>query len=153
MENKEVCDSAPSVKEDIKDVNEFVQSLDPEMRDKFSKVMYAIEEHKAFCGPLPAPEDFRAYKSVLSNAPERIISMAEQQIKHRIEIEKKIVESGITESRHGQYLGALIVLLCLLGSVYLGMNGHDWLAGSMIAIIATVGTIFVLHKEPDKTDH
>ena len=151
MENKDSKKDI-SVENELKtvDLNEVLQSLDPEKREIVSKAIYAIEEQKAFSGPLPAPEDFMAYKQVLPNAPERIISMAERQLNHRIETETKIVETGISESKHGQYLGALIVMLCLAGSVFLGMNGHDWLAVSMVAIIATVGTIFVLHKEPAK---
>ena len=48
-----------------------------------------MEEHKAYSGPLPPPEDFGAYKAVLSDAPERILAMAEKQIQHRISMEEK----------------------------------------------------------------
>ena len=43
-----------------------------------------------------------------------------------------------------------IVLVCIFVSAFLGLYGHDWLAGSMVAIIATVWHYFVLHKEPNK---
>lgn len=153
MENKDIKNDVPIDPEaKAVDLNELLQSLDPEKREIVARAIYAIEEHKAFSGPLPAPEDFMAYKHVLPQAPERILAMAEKQADHRIETEKKIVEAGIRESKHGQYLGALIVVLCLAGSVYLGMNGHDWLAGSMVAIIAAVGTIFVLQKEPSNDE-
>lgn len=132
------------------DLNEVLQSLDPEKRDVISKAIYAIEEQKAFSGPLPAPEDFLAYKNVMSDAPERILAMAERQAQHRIEIETKIVESGIKESKRGQALGAVIVIACLVCSVTLGLYGHEVLAGAIVAIIAAVATIFVLQKEPNK---
>lgn len=57
--------------------------------------MYALESRSTYSGPLPAPEDFKAYKEVLADAPERIIAMAERQQKHRIDLENKIVDSGI----------------------------------------------------------
>lgn len=151
MADKSLPKETPEEK-DLKTVsiNEVLQSLEPEKREVLSRAIYAIEERKSFTGPLPAPEDFLAYKKVLPDAPERILSMAERQLNHRIETERKIVDSGIKESRLGQYLGAAIVILCLAGSVYLGIHGHDLLAGSIVAIIAAVSTIFVLRKEPDK---
>lgn len=154
MKDKSALENAPTENE-LKsvDLNQVLLSLDPEKREIVSRAIYAIEEQKAFSGPLPAPEDFMVYKKVLPDAPERILSMAERQLEHRIKAENKIIDSGIAEGKHGQYLGALIVVLCLAGSVYLGMNGHDWLAGSMVAIIAAVGTIFVLHKEPNKVEN
>ena len=60
--------------------------------------------------------------------------MAERQLNHRIETETKIVEAGISESKHGQYLGALIVMLCLAGSVFLGHfaceSAGDYVSGT-----------------------
>ncbi|MDU7314310.1 MAG: DUF2335 domain-containing protein [Prevotella bivia] len=135
---------------EIVNLNKVLESIEPEKRQIIARAICAMEEHKSFRGPLPAPEDFNAYKVVLPDAPERILRMAEKQLEHRINTETKIVDAGLKESKYGQVIGAVIVLVCLAGSVFLGMNGHDWLAGSMVAIIATVGTIFVLRKEPDK---
>nr|DAR00705.1 MAG TPA: putative membrane protein [Caudoviricetes sp.] len=133
-------------------LNEVLQSVEPEKRDIIIRAIWAIEERKAYSGPLPAPEDFGAYKEVLSDAPERILAMVEKQIEHRINMEKEIVSSGLSESKKGQYFGAFIVLVCILSSVFLGMNGHDFLAGTLVAITATVGTIFVLKKAPHSGD-
>lgn len=41
-----------------------------------------------------------------------------------------------------------IVLVCIFVSAFLGLYGHDWLAGSMVAIIATVGTILFCIRNP-----
>lgn len=49
-------------------------------------------ERKTFSGPLPAPEDFKAYQDVMADAPERILTMAEKQMAHRFECEKKIID-------------------------------------------------------------
>ncbi|PIQ30327.1 MAG: hypothetical protein COS35_13425 [Zetaproteobacteria bacterium CG02_land_8_20_14_3_00_50_9] len=34
-------------------------------------------------GPLPAPEDFAKYENILPGAAERILSMAENEARHR----------------------------------------------------------------------
>lgn len=130
------------------DVNKVLQSIEPEKRKVIISAMYAIEKTSSFSGPLPPPEDFKAYKDVLPSAPERILSMAEKQLEHRTEMERKIVASGIYESRAGQIIGCLLALSFLGAAIYLGMHGHDWLAGAIIAIIASVATIFVLKREP-----
>ena len=138
----------PKETEEPVDLYEVLQSVEPEKRDIIMRAFWTMEEHKAYSGPLPAPEDFGAYKDVLPDAPERILAMAEKQIQHRISMEEKIVSSGLSESKKGQNLGAIIVLVCIASSVYLGMNGHDILAAALVAITATVGTIFVLKKTP-----
>ena len=38
----------------------------------------ALETEHSFRGPLPAPEDFKAYGDVIPDAPERILSMMER---------------------------------------------------------------------------
>jgi uncharacterized membrane protein len=147
-QDQEIHEEARPIKQEPLDLNEVLKSLDPQKREIITKAIYAIEEQKSFSGPLPAPEDFMAYKNVMPDAPERILAMAERQSQHRINTETKIVESGIRESKRGQLLGATIVIGCLICSVILGLQGHDVLAGSIVTIIAAVATIFVLHKDP-----
>ena len=42
-----------------------------------------------FSGPLPPPNIIKGYEDILPGAADRILSMAENQAKHRQEIEKK----------------------------------------------------------------
>ena len=155
MENKELTskrkrfNESEHLQEELPtDVNKVLQTIEPEKRKVIMGAMYAIEERFSFSGPLPAPEDLKAYKDVMIDAPERIMAMAEIQVEHRIKMEKCIVESGIKQSKQGQLIGGLLALLFLLASVFLGLNGHDWLAGSIVFIIASVATIYVLKREP-----
>lgn len=94
-----------TLSEEITDVNKVLDTLDPEQRTIIVKAFMAMETERTFRGPLPAPEDFRAYGEVIPNAPERILSMTEQQVSHRIHTEEKIVKSGLAESRIGQWMG------------------------------------------------
>ncbi|MBW2608107.1 MAG: DUF2335 domain-containing protein [Deltaproteobacteria bacterium] len=50
---------------------------------------------QTFSWPLPPPEILAKYNSVLPDAAERIISMAENQATHRQRIESKVIESNI----------------------------------------------------------
>lgn len=47
-----------------------------------------------FSGPLPPPEVLAGYNDAFQGAAERIVTMAESQLKHRQEMERAVVESN-----------------------------------------------------------
>jgi uncharacterized membrane protein len=83
--------------------------------------------------PIPPPEELEGYKKIDPSFPERIIRMAEKEQKFR---------------HHSYYLGqffAFIIALAALGSAtYLGINGKEWLGGSigLGALASIVGAYF-----------
>lgn len=132
------------------DVDKVLASIDPDKRSVIVSAM--VEMRQTFSGPLPRPADFKAYKEVLSNAPERILLMAEKQQQHRIDSEERIIKADIRESIFGQVFAVLLVVLFLAAAVYLGINGHDWLAGIVATLSATISTIFYLKSTPSNKD-
>ena len=112
------------------------------------KAFMAMESERTFRGPLPAPEDFKAYGKMIPNAPERILSMTEQQVLHRIHTEESIVKSGLVESRRGQWMGYSIVLILIGISTLLVSYGHDWVAEAMMKAAIGLSVIFVLRQNP-----
>lgn len=112
------------------------------------KAFMAMESERTFRGPLPAPEDFKAYGEMIPNAPERILSMTEQQVLHRIHTEESIVKSGLVESRRGQWMDYSIVLILIGISTLLVSYGHDWVAETMMTAAIGLSVIFVLRQNP-----
>ena len=112
------------------------------------KAFMAMESERTFRGPLPAPEDFKAYGEMIPNAPERILSMTEQQVLHRIHTEESIVKSGLVESRRGQWMDYSIVLILIEISTLLVSYGHDWVAETMMTAAIGLSVIFVLRQNP-----
>ena len=53
-----------------------------------------MQVSRAYSGPLPSPEALEKYNQVLPGAAERILAMAENQGKHRQDIERKVIESN-----------------------------------------------------------
>ena len=151
MEEKPV--KVEEVPDDISSPDDFDAALsdlsdDEKVRGVAKAILYAVEKH-SYSGPLPRPEDFAKYKTALPDAPERILTMAEKQQSHRIEMESTIVREDIALSKRGQILGFIITLFFGSISVWLGLEGHDWLAGVIAtAVIGTLAAIFVLKKEP-----
>lgn len=105
---------------------------------------------QTYRGPLPAPEDFAAYKTTLASAPERILVMAEKEQEHRHIVEKDILQKKGRENLLGQILGFILVLTCLGIATFLGVEGHDVLAGTIITITAVLASIFVLKAYPQQ---
>lgn len=131
----------------LSELEELLRNESPELRTHVLRVVRRVET--SFSGPLPKPEDFAKYETVQQGAANRILSMAEKQQEHRIACEKMIVEENLLKNKRGQYLGALIALVCIGASVALGLLGHDTLAG-IIGGATLLGAIvvFVLNKEP-----
>ena len=133
-----------------KDIISFLNNLSPQEKSAFLAQIRYQEIHRSFNGPLPAPEDFKQYESVLPGAADRIISMAEKQQLHRTSLEKEIVDRNFNQSSRGQIIGGILAICYILASFVLGLYGHETLAG-IIATTTLLGTIvvFVLNKKPD----
>lgn len=130
------------------DLNKVLDSLNTEQRHTIVKAFMAIESERSFQGPLPAPEDFKAYGEVIANAPERILAMTEKQVDHRIKTEGNIISGGLIESRRGQWMGYSIVIILIAMSALLAILGHDWVAGGMMTAAIALAVVFVLHQNP-----
>lgn len=149
--DKDQIDSHVSENPSIVDINKVIDGIkDPKQRSIIAHAFSAMVERKTFSGPLPAPEDFKAYQDVMADAPERILTMAEKQMAHRFECEKKIIDSRIRESRIGQIMAFIIAIFSIGIVCFLGYKGHDWLAGSITAIIVGLASIFLFKKSKEE---
>lgn len=101
-----------------------------------------------YSGPLPPASELAAYKKVMVDAPERIVAMAEKEQSHRHNYDIRLLNAGRIESLLGQIFAFVIVLAFLAASIYLTMNNHEWVAITIIGIIAALATIFYLKKTP-----
>ena len=79
--------------------------------------------------------------------------MAEEQSKHRQELEKKVIFSQIKQSSTGQWMAFIIAIFSLSITAYLSMNGQTTVA-SILASTTIIGlaSVFVLGKKSQKKD-
>ena len=68
-------------------------------------------------GPLPPPDILAAYNTVVNNAAERIITMAEEQNKHRMKLESIIIPNREGLARRGQTCALIIGITGIAGTV------------------------------------
>lgn len=84
-----------------------------------------ISHHEDFHSPLPSAEDFQGYENAVQGAGDRILSIFEKQVNHRIELERefsknnmenqnKIVENEIQLKSMSVSLAFLVVLVCIV---------------------------------------
>ena len=92
-------------------------------------VRTSVVQAAAFSGPLPPPSMYGEYEKVWEGSAERILKMAEKEQDHRIAWETKALDENARETNLGQKFGLVTAVFCILASVYLSMNGHQWVAG------------------------
>jgi uncharacterized membrane protein len=108
---------------------------------------------QSFSGPLPPPQVLAEYNQTVPGAAERLISMAEDQSKHRIEMESKALDAEIKRANVGLWLGAGICLAFLAVSGVLIFSGHD-IAGASLggASLASIAGIFVIGTSAQRAE-
>ena len=87
----------------------------------------------AFQGPLPPPEVLEQYSRIVPNGADRIVAMAESQMRHRQSLESAVVNGNITAQRRGQGMGFILGLVAILGGI--GLIAFDKDASGLSAII------------------
>ena len=63
-----------------------------------------LQQLEISSGPIPSPQILQQYNQIVPDAAEGIIKVAEKQSDHRIDLERKVVESNIIKSYVGMGL-------------------------------------------------
>jgi uncharacterized membrane protein len=90
---------------------------------------------KFFSGPLPPPDVLAEYNEAFQGAAERIVTMAESQLKHRQEMESRVVASNCRNELVGQIIGAVLSGIAILGGIYLAAHDKP-LSGFGVILVA-----------------
>jgi uncharacterized membrane protein len=136
-----------------KEAPDVFNALTPDNREKLGNTFQAaltkveIEYCKHYQGPIPPPEDIAAYNQSIPNGADRIMKMAEDQSRHRIEIENRVITSQQKQSERGQIFGLIIGLAGILVGGMLAFLGHEKI-GEVIAggTVVSLVSVFVLGK-------
>jgi uncharacterized membrane protein len=106
-------------------------------------------------GPLPAPEDFEHYDTVLPGAAERIIAMAEKEQAHRHDAERKVIFHEFGTRYVGQ-VGALVALVLLVAAVIFCAYIGQPVTASVIVAVGGIVIGFLkyssMHNQYDDAD-
>jgi uncharacterized membrane protein len=128
----------------------FPQQMIPQRQQS---MMRLAAKAYSFSGPLPPPEALEKYNQVLPGAADRIISMAEQQAKHRQGLERAVIDSNIFVQKVGPFLGFVVAMTAIGGGVYLIMQNKEvsGLAAILGALVSLAG-VFVYGKSKQRKE-
>lgn len=96
-----------------------------------NKISGAILKGNIYQGPIPPAEELNKYKEISPDFPSIIVKMAVDEQRHSHKIETKIVGRGTLSPILGQVFAFITILTSIIASVYLIMNGHAILEGSI----------------------
>jgi len=98
----------------------------PENLPKNKIMQQTVTVGMSYSGPIPPPEVLREVEKIVPGSAERLLRMAENQSAHRINQERKNLNSEIFNSIAG-IISALIIGLAVLGlAAYAISKGYDW---------------------------
>jgi uncharacterized membrane protein len=112
----------------------------------------SVARHQ-WAGPLPPPEALERFESLIPGGAERILSMAQLEQEHRIAQEAKEttlhqthLDAIISDTKRGQYLGATISILAILGAVISAYFGAHWIVSSSLVGVPILGIVRAITK-------
>lgn len=76
-------------------------------------------------GPIPPPGVLKQYDEVAAGLAERIVASMEREQEHRHEMDWKLLRIHKSIYARGQFIAALIALVCLTLGFVLGYHGHS----------------------------
>lgn len=91
-------------------------------RDEVVRRITTTVYSEYFSGPIAHPRHLREYEDICPGAADRIISMTEQSMRHKIEMDQKVVQAETSDRTLGMYLGAgcfFLLLILAFASHYL----------------------------------
>ncbi|MGC2283668.1 MAG: DUF2335 domain-containing protein [Candidatus Acidiferrum sp.] len=117
------------------------------------QTMMQVAKAYSFSGPLPPPEILEKYNQVMPGLAERIISMAEQQGKHRQGLERTVVESNAFVQKVGPFLGFVVAMTAVIGGIELVLRGKDGYGlAAIITALASLAGVFIYGKSKQRKD-
>jgi uncharacterized membrane protein len=146
------------VRKDYNDLLNFINNLGLKEQEKktiekeIQKIVFS-QSYSSFRGPVPPPAVLAEYNNAVPNGAERILTMAENQSKHRQEIEKEVISNRIKIEARGQLYAFIIAIVFGVIAGALVYNGNE-ISGSVFGAL-TLGslvTAFIKGKQTQRKE-
>ncbi len=132
---------------------EILSELSVDKRKKLIGIVAARYEMQSHSGPLPRPEDIALYNEHIPDGANRIMTMAEEQAKHRQGMERKMVEGAINQSGTGQKFALVIGITGIVAGTIVTLMGHDVVGGGIAgATVISLVYAFITGQRAQKDE-
>lgn len=116
-----------------------------ERKEEIEKQLLVMQSSMSFSGPIPPPEILEKYEQILPGSAGRLITMAENQSRHRQHLEKTVVEGEVKRAWWGLWTGYTLGLAGIGGSVALGLYGQQVAASVLCGTtLVSLVSVFVI---------
>lgn len=116
------------------------------------------QQISSYSGPVPQADDLGKYNAIIANGAERLVVMAEENHRHRIEMDRRDADhradvlafvrsqskTDNTFSSRGQIISAALIVVVLILAFYMVAKGNGNAAAIMIGtVIVGLASVYV----------
>jgi uncharacterized membrane protein len=95
-----------------------------------------------YSGPLPPPQELQKYNEILPGAADRIMTMAEEQARHRRSLENVVIGSDTRNAKLGLWFGLVTSMTAIITGTITIINGFiipgTFISGGTIISLAVI---------------
>ncbi len=127
--------------------NELTEDRQIEVEDiSDKKVERAVAKviQSEFSGPIPPPSIIKGYEDVLPGTAERIVVMAENQARHRQDMERIMIEAEARDSLLGVLFAFILGVGCLVTSAVIVISVPDKAGAISSAMVGVTGIASII---------
>ena len=124
---------------------ELIEYIPEEIREE---VLSRIVLQEQYSGPLAHPRILAGYERYLPGSTDRILSMAEEQQKHRVQMEDRGQQAAIERDKRAMNRGFVLALVMMLLSAFALYLGSDLAGFGFVAtsVVSLAGVFLYSHQ-------
>lgn len=117
------------------------------------RIEQTLSQSSHFSGPIPHPEIFKLYGEIIPDAPNRILTVFEEDSKFARDLPLKALEAQKEDNRRAHWMAWSLVIVSFMLSLAFACMGKDYLSGivlgtTLVAIIT--GFLQSKNNPPEK---
>ncbi len=124
---------------------ELIESIPEEIREE---IISRIVLQEQYSGPLAHPRIVAGYERYLPGSTDRILSMAEEQQRHRVQMEDRGQQAAIERDKRAMNRGFVLALVLMLLSAFALYLGSDLAGFGFVAtsVVSLAGVFLYSHR-------
>lgn len=85
----------------------------------------SFQVRETFVGPVPHPSILQGYEEIVPGAAERIIAMAESDMRHQQELEREALRLAGSQAKRGQIFAFVLSIIAFVACIFALMMGSE----------------------------